>query len=131
MSGWDAYINALRGDGSVINGAAIYGQAATPALWAASSNSFLKPEEITAIYKGISDQATFDAQAASGFQVGGEKYMKINSEVGKVIRGKKGDQAVAAAFSKRAIVVARGKASPQEISAAVEKMAADLAGKGF
>ena len=28
MSGWDAYINALRGDGSVINGAAIYGQVA-------------------------------------------------------------------------------------------------------
>jgi len=26
MSGWDAYVNALRGDGSVINGAAIYGQ---------------------------------------------------------------------------------------------------------
>ena len=30
MSGWDAYINALRGDGSVINGAAIYGQVTTP-----------------------------------------------------------------------------------------------------
>ena len=131
MSGWDAYINALRGDGTMINGAAIYGQAAAPAVWAASSASFLKPEEIVAIYKGISDQATFDAQAASGFMVSGEKYMKINSELGKVIRGKKGDQAVAAAFSKRAIVVARGKASPQEISAAVEKMAADLAGKGF
>jgi len=131
MSGWDAYINALRGDGQVINGAAIYGQGATPALWAASSSSFLKPEEVVAIHKGISDQATFDAQAVSGFYVGGEKYMKLISEQGKVIRGKKGDQAVAAAFSKRAIVIARGKASPQEISAAVEKMAADLAGKGF
>jgi len=131
MSGWDAYINALRGDGSVINGAAIYGQGATPALWAASSSSFLKPEEVVAIFKGISDQATFDQQAAAGFQVGGDKYMKINSEQGKVIRGKKGDQAVAAAFSKRAIVIARGKGSPQEISLAVEKMAADLAGKGF
>jgi len=131
MSGWDAYINALRGDGSVINGAAIYGQGATPALWAASSSTFLKPEEIAAISKGITDQATFDAQAAGGFQVGGEKYMKINSEFGKVIRGKKGEQAAAAAFSKRAIVVARGKASPQEVSLAVEKMAADLASKGF
>ena len=106
-------------------------QGATPALWAASSSSFLKPEEIANLSKGITDQATFDAQAAAGFQVGGEKYMKINSEVGRVVRGKKGDQAVAAVLSKRAIVVARGKASPQEISAAVEKMAADLAGKGF
>jgi len=57
--------------------------------------------------------------------------MKINSEFGKVIRGKKGDQAAAAAFSKRAIVIARGKASPQEVSLAVEKMAADLASKNF
>ena len=106
-------------------------QGATPALWAASSSSFLKPEEIANLSKGITDQGTFDTQAAAGFQVGGEKYMKINSELGKVVRGKKGDQAVAAALSKRAIVVARGKASPQEISLAVEKMAADLAGKGF
>lgn len=63
--------------------------------------------------------------------VGGEKYMKINSEFGKVIRGKKGDQAAAAALSKKTIVVARGKASPQEVSLAVEKMAADLSNKGF
>jgi len=131
MSGWDAYINLLRGDGTVINGAAIYGQGASPALWAASSSNFLKPEEIAAISKGITDQATFDSQAAGGFWVGGEKYMKINSELGRVIRGKKGDQAAAACLSKRAIVVARGKASPQEVSVAVEKMAADLAGKGF
>jgi len=131
MSGWDAYINALRGDGSVINGAAIYGQGAAPALWAASSASFVKPEEIAAISKGLTDQGTYDAQAASGFTVGGEKYMRINSEFGKVIRGKKGDQAVAVALSKRAIVIARGKASPPEVSLAVEKMAGDLAGKGF
>jgi len=131
MSGWDAYVNALRGDGSVINGAAIYGQGDKPALWASSSSSFIKPEEIAAISKGISDQATFDTQSSGGFSVGGEKYMKINSEFGKVIRGKKGDQAAAAAFSKRAIVIARGKASPQEVSLAVEKMAADLASKNF
>lgn len=132
MSGWDAYINALRGDGSVINGAAIYGQGPAPQLWAASSAQFLKPEEIAAIAKGSTDQATFDQQAATGIYVGGEKYMKVASDFsGKVLRGKKGDQAVSSAFSKRAIVVARGKGSPQEVSAAVEKMANDLASKGF
>jgi len=131
MSGWDAYINALRGDGSLINGAAIYGQGEKPALWAASSSTFIQPAEIAAISKGLTDQATYDQQAGSGFLVGGEKYMKINSEFGKVIRGKKGDLAVAAVFSKRAIVIARGKGSPPEVSLAVEKMAADLASKGF
>jgi len=131
MSGWDAYINALRGDGSVINGAAIYGQGPPVALWAASSATFLQPKEIDKLKEGIVDQATFDAQSSSGFILGGEKYMKINSEQGRVIRGKKGDQAAAACLSKKTIVVARGKASPQEVSNAVEKMAADLSSKGF
>lgn len=92
----------------------------------------MKPEEIAALSKGCTDQGTFDSQAANGFHVGGDKYMKVASDFSaKIIRGKKGDQAVACAFSKRAIVVARGKGSPQEVSLAVEKMANDLASKGF
>jgi len=130
MSGWDAYINALKGDQSVIQECAIYGQAAAPALWATSSQ-FVKAPEIAAISKGLTDKDTFDAQSGSGFIVNGEKYMKINSELNKVLRGKKGEYAVAAAFSKKTIVIGKGKASPQDVSLAVEKMAADLSGKGY
>lgn len=57
--------------------------------------------------------------------------MKLNSELGSVIRGKQGENAASAAFSKKAIIIGTGKGSPQEISNAVEKMAADLASKGF
>jgi hypothetical protein len=131
MSGWDAYINALKGDGKVITGAAIYGQGSAPALWAASSAGFIQAPEIAALSSGLTNQLAFDSMSGGGFKVGGVKYMKINSELNKVIRGKQGENAAAAALSKKAIVVATGKGSPQEISNAVEKMAADLAGKGF
>jgi len=131
MSGWDAYINALRGDGKVITGAAIYGQGAAPALWAASSASFIQGPEISALSRGLTNETEFNNMSGTGFKVGGVKYMKINSELNKVIRGKQGENAAAAALSKKAIVVATGKGSPQEISSAVEKMANDLAGKGF
>lgn len=131
MSGWDAYINALRGDGKVITGAAIYGQGPAPALWAASNATFIGAPEIAALSKGLTVEAEFNNMSGTGFKVGGVKFMKINSELNKVIRGKQGENAAAAALSKKAIVVATGKGSPQEISAAVEKMANDLAGKGF
>jgi len=131
MSGWDAYINALRGDGKVITGAAIYGQGATPGLWAASSATFIQADEIKTLSTGLSSQSAFDNLSGTGFKIGGVKYMKLNSELNKVIRGKQGENAASAALSKKAIVVAVGKGSPQEISNAVEKMAADLAGKGF
>jgi len=131
MSGWDAYIAALLGDKSVMTGGAIYGQDAAPALWASSSASFIKPEEVAALYKGIKNQADFDAMSGTGFYVNGVKFMKLNSEVGSVVRGKQGENAAAAAFSKKAIIIGTGKGSPQEISNAVEKMAADLASKGF
>ena len=68
---------------------------------------------------------------SSGFYINGVKFMKLNSEVGAVIRGKQGENAASAAFSKKAIIIGTGKGSPQEISNAVEKMAADLASKGF
>lgn len=131
MSGWDAYINALKGDGKVITGAAIYGQGAAPGLWAASSASFIVAAEIKDLAEGLVNQGKFDALSGTGFKIGGVKYMKLNSEINKVIRGKQGENAASAALSKKAIVVAVGKGSPQEISNAVEKMAADLAGKGF
>jgi len=131
MSGWDAYIAALLGDKSVMTGAAIYGQGDTPGLWAASSASFIQPAEVLAIYKGIKNQTDFDALSASGFFINGVKYMKLHSELGAVIRGKQGENAASAAFSKKAIIIGTGKGSPQEISNAVEKMAADLAAKGF
>jgi len=131
MSGWDAYINALRGDGSVITGAAIYGQGKPPALWAASSATFIKAEEVQTLATALSDQKAFDNLPANGFQIGGTKFMAIHSEAGKVIRGKKGEAAAAVALSKKAIVFAVGKGSPQDVSVAVEKMAADLASKGF
>jgi hypothetical protein len=67
----------------------------------------------------------------SGFYINGVKFMKLNSELGAVIRGKQGENAASAAFSKKAIIIGTGKGSPQEISNAVEKMAADLASKGF
>lgn len=128
MSGWDAYINALKGDGSVITGAAIFGQSEPPALWAASSATFISGEEVATLQKGIKDTS---AVQGSGFKIGGEKYMTLHSEAGANLRGKKGEFAAAGAFSKKAIVIAVGKASPQEVSNAAEKMAADLASKGF
>lgn len=39
---------------------------ATPGLWAASSASFIKPEEVTALYKGIKNQADFDTLSGTG-----------------------------------------------------------------
>jgi hypothetical protein len=130
MSGWDAYVNALLGDKSVMTGAAIYGQGATPALWA-SSPGFIQAAEIAAIASGLASEAKFNELSGTGFRINNVKFMKINSEVGKVIRGKQGEMAAAAATSKKAVIVATGKGSPQDISVAVEKMAADLAAKGF
>jgi len=115
----------------VITGAAIYGQGAAPALWAASSSGFIAAPEIAALSSALTTQSSFDNLSGTGFKVGGVKFMKIDSELNKVIRGKQGENAAAAALSKKAIVVATGKGSPQEISAAVEKMANDLASKGF
>lgn len=131
MSGWDAYVNALMGDKSVIQGAAIYGQGANPALWAASSANFIKSEEIAALSKALTDEKSFNEMSSTGFTIGGVKFMKINSEANKIIRGKKGEMAAAAALSKKAIIIATGKGSPQDVSTAAEKMAADLSSKGF
>jgi len=130
MSGWDAYVNALLGDKSVMTGAAIYGQGATPAVWATSAN-FIKAEEILALSKGLASEQSFNDLNGTGFKINGVKFMKLTSEVGKVIRGKQGENASAAALSKKAIIIATGKGSPQDISNSVEKMAADLASKGF
>jgi hypothetical protein len=66
-----------------------------------------------------------------GLTVGGVKYMVINSEFGKVLRGKKAESSVAISLSKKAIVVAVGKGAPQDISNRAEKMSGDLASKGF
>uniref|UniRef100_A0A1J3CV41 Profilin n=1 Tax=Noccaea caerulescens TaxID=107243 RepID=A0A1J3CV41_NOCCA len=130
MSGWDAYVKALTGNGQ-ITGAAIYGQGKPPALWAASSANFIKADEVAALNLGLSDQKAFDAMAGTGFYINGVKFMKLNSELGSVIRGKQGENAAVAAFSKKAVIIAVGKASPQEISNPVEKMAHDLSTKGF
>jgi len=131
MSGWDAYINALLGDKSVVTAAAIYGQGAAPGLWASSSASFISAEEVKAVSAGLTNQATFEAQAGSGFKVGGVKFMKLNSELGQVLRGKQGENAFCAAQSGKAIILVLGKGSPQDISSRAEKMAADLKSKGF
>jgi len=136
MSGWEAYVNALLGDGTVMTGAAIYGAAdeetKTPcSLWAASSAHYIAQSEVQQLFDALKKQPKFDEMSSTGFKVGGVKYMKINSEVGAVIRGKQGENATVAALTKRAIIVATGKASPQEVSVAVERMAADLGSKGF
>jgi len=114
-----------------MTGGAIYGQSEPAGLWAASSATFIKQEEVDKLYKGIKNQSDFDGMSGTGFYVNGVKFMKLNSELGAVIRGKQGENAAAAAFSKKAMIIGTGKGSPQEISANVEKMAADLASKGF
>lgn len=81
--------------------------------------------------KGLTSEAAFNELSGTGFKINGTKFMKINSELNKVIRGKAGEQAAAAAMSKKAIIFGVGKGSPQDIATAVEKMAADLASKGF
>jgi len=131
MSGWDAYINALRGDGSVITGAGIYGAAAQPSLWAASSNSLVSADELKSLYNALTNESAYNAAPASGLYVGGVKYMMINSEAGKILRGKAGENAVAIGLSKKALVLATGKGSPNDISGRVERMTADLSTKGF
>lgn len=45
----------------------------------------------------------------AGFFINGVKFMKLHSELGAVIRGKQGENAAAAAFSKKAIIIATGK----------------------
>ena len=37
-----------------------------PALWASSSASFIKPEEVTALHKGIKNQSDFDNMSGTG-----------------------------------------------------------------
>lgn len=110
---------------------AIYGQGTPTGLWAASSANYITEAEVQQLHDALLNQSKFDDMSAHGFKINNVKYMKINSEQGKVIRGKQGENATAAALSKRAIIIATGKASPQEVSNAVEKMAADLASKGF
>jgi len=137
MSGWDAYVKALIGDASLITGAAIYGRPAgnnhstAPGLWATSGATFISAEEIFALSGALHNAEKFNSMSGTGFKIGGVKFMKINSEEEKIIRGKAGEYASAAAVSKKAIVVAVGKGSPQDISNKVEKMAADLASKQF
>jgi len=132
LSGWDAYVVAMLGDKSVMTGGAIYGHGDPPALWAASSANFISVEEVAALHKAIKDEnGAFNQLSMTGFKINGVKYMKLNSEVGSVIRGKQGENAASAAHSKKAIIIGVGKGSPQEISNAVERMAADLASKGF
>lgn len=131
MSGWDAYVNALLGDRSVMTGAAIYGLGTPVGLWAASSASYITQDEVQALHDALNNQSKFDELSSVGFKVGGTKYFKVQSELNKIIRGKQGENATAAAVSKRAIIIATGKASPQEVSAAVERMTNDLASKGF
>jgi len=135
MSGWDAYITHLLGDKSVVTGAAIYGKPASanaaPGLWATSAATFISAEEAKSLVGGIISADAFNGLSATGFRVGGTKYMKINSEEGLVIRGKQGEYAAAAAASGKAVIIAVGKGAPQDISNRAEKMAADLKSKGF
>ena len=42
------------------------GQGDQPGLWAASSASFIKPEEVTSLYKGIKNQSDFDQLSGTG-----------------------------------------------------------------
>lgn len=98
MSGWDAYINALKGDGSVVTEGAIYGQGSPVALWATSSN-FLTQDEANKLGSALANESAFNDMSGTGFTINGVKFMKVHSEVGTIIRGKKGEQSVAAAAS--------------------------------
>ncbi len=119
----------LRADASCLLAPSLSG--AAPALWAASSASFIKADEVAALSKGLTNETAFNDLSGTGFHINGVKFMKLNSELNAVIRGKAGENAASAAMSKKAIIIGVGKGSPQEISNAVEKMAADLASKGF
>ncbi len=125
-----AYVNALVGDRSSIRGGAIYGTGAVPVLWAETPN-FISKEEVKTLVAALTDEAKFNELSAVGFRIDGVKFMKVGSELNKVIRGKKGEMAAAAALSRKAVVMAVGQGTPAEISVAAEKMAADLSSKGF
>jgi len=129
MSGWDQYIKALVS--GPITGGAIYGQGKPCGLWAASSATYIKADEVQALHNALCDNTAFEGMSGTGFKVNGVKFMKLQSELGKVIRGKQGENATVAAFSKKAVIIATGKGTPQEVGLLVEKMAADLSGKGF
>ena len=127
---WAAYVNALVGDRSSITGGAIYGKAIVPVLWAETPN-FISKEEVKTLVAALTDEAKFNELSGQGFRIDGQKFMKIGSELNRVIRGKRGDMAAAAALSKKAVVITVGKGSPADISVAAEKMAADMASKGY
>ena len=127
---WRPYVNALVGDRLTITGGAIYGQGAVPVLWAETPN-FIKPEEVKALVAALTDETKFNELSRLGFRIDDQKFMKIGSELNRVIRGKRGEMAAAAVLSKKAVVITVGKGSPADISVAAEKMAAELSSRGY
>lgn len=75
----------LSGGGQLLH-AAIVGH--DGGIWAQSADfPAVSDEEVAAIIKGFDDAA---AIGQSGLHLGGDKYMVLAGEPGKVIRGKKG-----------------------------------------
>jgi len=127
MSGWDAYINALKSAG--IENAAIFGKEPFGA-WA-QSGQFYQAGEIETLSAALNSQASFDNLPATGFKINGVKYMAIGSEFPSIIRGKQGENACAVVSSGKAIIVVQGKGSPQVLSGPAEKLADGLKKQGF
>lgn len=142
MSGWDAYVAALKVGN--IQHAAIIGRNPV-GVWA-HSGAFYQAGELEVLVAALTSQASFDqlrlftlslspplipvCAAVNNFKINGQKFLSVGSEFGKVIRGKSGENACAAALSGQTVIIAVGKGSPQEISGAAEKMATDLTSKG-
>ena len=78
MSGWDAYVNALLGDRSVMSGAAIYGQGSPAGLWAASSASYITQDEVQVLNDALLDNSKFDALPQTGFKIAGVKFFTVS-----------------------------------------------------
>ena len=123
-------LNKLLGDKSIIKEAAIYTQDETPVLLASSSD-FIKSEQILALLAGLKQQKAFDELSVNGFKIGEVKFMRIDSMLNDVIRGKQGIFTAVAALSETTIMIAIGETLPQDMTLVVEGIADSLKEKNL
>lgn len=102
---WEAYVTdhlmcQLPGGGQLAH-SAIWGQ--DGGIWA-QDEGFppVKPGEIAALVAGFLDPTNL---AQNGLWIGGEKYLMVQGEPGKVLRGKKGPGGCTLKKTKTAVVV--------------------------
>jgi len=131
---WQAYVDTgLVGTGH-IDKAAIFDSAGT-SPWATSPGFTVSPDEMKAIIASFIPPAKPDdvkAVQASGFFVGGEKYVALRSDESRLY-GKKGKEGIVIVKTKQALLIAHYPETVQPGSATntVEMMGEYLSKLGY